>query len=1151
MSIRIDSAAASGLSLLLAESREAWMLVDETGAIVEWSPALEELTGLFATQVKGRALWTVQQQLSPFNLSPHHMDALRTQTLALLSGVASRADQAIHERRILRPDGEFRDLQFSLFRLPDGERQLLASIVRDVSQTKNLLQPEKGAAPFIQHLLESAFEALFLSRDGQIIAQNQSAAELFSYSQQQVQGSPLRNLLHPESRDDLERSLAEGNGALCEGLAIDSTGESFPCEFQSRRRSDGIVTTAIRDITARLKRQAELDEGRKLLDTLFKNISIGIMLWSADDELIHVNQAFTQITGYHADDIPAYEDWLNLAYPQEELRLEVKAYRQRDFGKGPTSREFEVRGKDGLPRQIAFRSTFLEDGRSIITLQDVSRLCATMNELLESHRWLREAQMAARIGHFVIKLDSGEWLRSESLNDLLGLDAKAPIDLEQARGLVFPDDWDLAAAQVEALLESGVGQLQLDLRVRRPLDGQERQLHLRFDLVNDTEQRETEALLRASDAQFRHLFKTMTQGVVYQDPNGNILSANHAAQRILGLSLDQLQGRSSMDPRWRAIREDGSDFPGSEHPSMLALKSGKRIENVVMGVFNPLRDGISWILVNAVPELQAGEDEPFRVYTTFEDITRRKQMESSLRRSEEKYRLLVEQSGDAIFLMRHGRLEFVNDRFVQLMELEQTGTSLADFQLGGLVPEPAERKRLEDWMEAVAAGRSDDETTTFSIQTPSGKSLHLEASLSRVPHAEGAALQGVLRDVSARWRLQEQLNQAQKMEAVGRLAGGVAHDFNNLLTVINGYCDMLESRIEDEAVRVSVAEIHTAGIKAARLTGQLLAFSRKQVVQPRVLSMKALIKDHTRMLSRLLGEDVEIELNLCKNPVHVLADPGQLDQVLLNLAVNARDAMPEGGKLTISLEVEQRTDEAGHQREWGRMVVSDTGCGMDAEVLGHLFEPFFTTKEQGRGTGLGLATIYGILTQAGGDITAESLPGEGSSFIVRLPLCEGELERQRKASDESASHGREHILLVEDDRAIRDVIAASRQLMGYSVLTAADGMDGLAVYAAADRKPDIVISDVIMPRMGGVAMVRELSQLAPQLPVLFVSGYTGSMEAPDGGEAWRRGFLQKPFSAKDLAATIRVMLDDPDKPKQKRAAHLKDERPDSQKAGAI
>jgi two-component system cell cycle sensor histidine kinase/response regulator CckA len=1141
------------------------MLVDETGAIVEWSPALEELTGLSGAQVKGQALWIIQQQLSPFNLSPHHMDVLRTQTLALLSGVASKADHAIHERRILRPDGEFRDLQFSLFRLPDGERQLLASIVRDVSHAKNLLRSDPSGAPFNQHLLESAFEALFLSRDGQIIAQNQSAADLFNYSLKQVQGSPLSNLLHPDSRDDLERSLSEGSGALYEGLAIDSSGESFPCEFQSRLRSDGIVSTSIRDITTRLRRQVELDEGRKLLDTLFKNIGIGIMLWSAEDQLIHVNQAFTQITGYNAEDIPAYEDWLKLAYPQDELRSEVKSYRRRDYGKGPTSREFEVRGKDGLPRQIAFRSTFLEDGRSIITLQDVSRLRNTMNELLESHRWLREAQLAARIGHFVIKLDSGECLRSESLNDLLGLEEGQHLDLAAVQDMVHAEDWALIIAQVEALLESGCGQLQLDLRARRPLDGLERQLHLRFDLVHDTaygrrllgivrddtEQRETEALLKASDAQFRHLFKTMTQGVVYQGPDGHILSANHAAQRILGLSLDQMQGRTSMDPRWRAIREDGSDFQGSEHPAMLALKSGKRIENVVMGVFNPLKDGISWILVNAVPEFKGGESEPFRVYATFEDITRRKQMEGSLRRSEEKYRLLVEQSGDAIFLMRHGRLEFVNDRFLQLMELEQTGTSLADFQLSSLVPEPIERKRLEDWLEAVAAGRSDDETLTFSITTPSGRKLHMEASLSRVPHAEGASLQGVLRDVSARRRLQEQLNQAQKMEAVGRLAGGVAHDFNNLLTVINGYCDMLESRIDDEAVRVPVAEIHKAGLKAARLTGQLLAFSRKQVIQPRVLSMKALIKDHTRMLTRLLGEDIEIELALCDDPVHVLADPGQMDQVLLNLAVNARDAMPDGGKLKISLEREALADEAGVVSEWGRMVVSDSGCGMDAEVLSHLFEPFFTTKEQGRGTGLGLATIYGILTQAGGEIFAESQPGQGSHFIVRLPVCKGESEPQITGADAGCSHGKEHILLVEDDRAIRDVIAASLQLMGYSVISAADGKEGLELYNAGERKPDIVVSDVIMPRMGGVAMVRELSLMNPDLPVLFVSGYTGSMEAPDGGEVWRRGFLQKPFSAKDLAAAIRTMLDHPAKPKQKRAAHPVDERPDSHEAGAV
>jgi signal transduction histidine kinase len=365
-----------------------------------------------------------------------------------------------------------------------------------------------------------------------------------------------------------------------------------------------------------------------------------------------------------------------------------------------------------------------------------------------------------------------------------------------------------------------------------------------------------------------------------------------------------------------------------------------------------------------------------------------------------------------------------------------------------------------------------------------------------------------------RHKLEEQYRHAQKMEAIGRLAGGIAHDLNNVLTAILGYSQLWLAKLPpDDPNRNDVVEIEKAGQRAASLTRRLLAFSRKQVLSPRVINLNAVVRDVERLLRRVIGEDVELVTTLEPSLWNVKADPAQVEQVIMNLAVNARDAMPRGGRLTIGT-----NNMAPDVTLW----VSDTGTGIAPEIKTHLFEPFFTTKGLGRGTGLGLSTVYGIVTQSGGRIAVQSEQGKGTTFRIYLPRVLERAEPLPQATPRPGpAEGRETILLVEDDDVIRALAASVLRAHGYTVLAAPDGIEGARAGAEHKGKIDLLITDLVMPRMDGRTLARELTARRPGLKVLLMSGY--SAEENPGDEA--AAALRKPFTPRELLARAREVLD--------------------------
>ena len=392
-------------------------------------------------------------------------------------------------------------------------------------------------------------------------------------------------------------------------------------------------------------------------------------------------------------------------------------------------------------------------------------------------------------------------------------------------------------------------------------------------------------------------------------------------------------------------------------------------------------------------------------------------------------------------------------------------------------------------------------------------------------------LELIAEDITDRRQLEEQLRQAQKMDAVGRLAGGVAHDFNNLLMVINGYTEVLLEQLEKASpMHHKVQSIQQAADRAATLTRQLLAFSRKQLLELKVIDVNTVIGDMERLLRPLIGENIELVTRLSTQTGHTRADAGQLEQVIMNLVVNAKDAMPEGGKLTVkSSDVTVRQNFSAHgfiqPGRYAVISVADTGHGMDTETQSRIFEPFFTTKEKGKGTGLGLSTVYGIVKQSSGYVFAESELGAGTTFYVYLPRVEESAEELSPAqSQQNDAGGCETVLLVEDEESVRELVRLTLASRGYQVLEAENGESGLRIAESFKEHIDILITDVVMPGMGGRELARKLLLLRPAISVLYLSGYTEDAVVTRGALGPRTAFLQKPFTLQNLAKKVREVL---------------------------
>ena len=494
-----------------------------------------------------------------------------------------------------------------------------------------------------------------------------------------------------------------------------------------------------------------------------------------------------------------------------------------------------------------------------------------------------------------------------------------------------------------------------------------------------------------------------------------------------------------------------------------------------------------------------------------------------LEHSERRFRDLVENLNDVVFSLDvEGRFQYVSPA------VQRYGFGAQELltQHFGTIVHPEDLDGVRRKLEAAAAGIA--EPYEFRIVDRAGATHHVRiSSRAMFDHGQCAGISGVILDVTGQRRAEEQLRAAQRLEAVGRLAGGVAHDFNNLLVAINGYAEFaMEAVRPGDPMRADLEEILKAGNRAAALTRQLLAFSRKQVLKPKVINLNDVVKGMEGMLRRLIGEDIDIQTVRGADLGRVLADPGQMEQVIMNLAVNARDAMPRGGKLSI-----ETTNATGDTcgAPGGPCVilsVTDTGCGMDEQTKAQIFEPFFTTKGPGEGTGLGLSTVHGIVNQSGGAITVDTWPGRGARFNVILPCVQASQKTVVRPVAARARRGTETILLVEDEHPVRDLAKRFLTAAGYHVLSASNGGEALLICENHKGPIDLLLTDVVMPMMGGRELWERLTQVRAGLRVVYMSGYSGTAIAHRGllGDGVR--LVEKPFGSQDLTRAVGQALEE-------------------------
>jgi PAS domain S-box-containing protein len=626
------------------------------------------------------------------------------------------------------------------------------------------------------------------------------------------------------------------------------------------------------------------------------------------------------------------------------------------------------------------------------------------------------------------------------------------------------------------------------------------------------------------EQRFRALVENSADAIVLVDAQGVVIYQSHSAERIIGYTADERRGRNALE----LVHPDDR--------AAVAQKLGEcraRAGEIVIAKFRGYRKDGQWLHLEGTAANRLDEPAVGAIVINYRDVTERERRGEALRISEERFRLVSRATHDAVW-----DLDLATGVVWWSDSVQVFGFAPAD---AGVDPawwaeriHPDERERVLASSQAAVDEGATSWSAEFRFRRADGTYAKVVDRASILRDADGRAIRmvGSMIDVTERRSLEEQLVQAQKMEAVGRLAGGIAHDFNNLLTAILGYGDLMLPKLHDPTLRAKMMEIRKAAERAATLTRQLLAFSRKQVLVPEVVAVGGLIEEMSKMLRRLIGEDIELVTILPHSPAAVRADPGQLEQVLMNLAVNARDAMPRGGKLTIHVAVVQPDDafRKDHPDVPGdRQVlisVTDTGMGIDPEVRKHIFEPFFTTKELGRGTGLGLATVYGIVKQSGGHVEVETTPGQGTTFRIFLPAVEAPGPAPAPSLG-AVVGGSETVLLVEDESALRSLGQEILRDQGYKVIAAGSGAEALALARAHKGPIDLLVTDVVMPGMDGRELADRLGPIHPETRCLYMSGYTDDAVVRRGVREQGMPFLQKPFSIDALALKVREVLDQP------------------------
>ncbi len=631
------------------------------------------------------------------------------------------------------------------------------------------------------------------------------------------------------------------------------------------------------------------------------------------------------------------------------------------------------------------------------------------------------------------------------------------------------------------------------------------------------------------------IFEVMADGVAIHDPTGAIIQCNPAAERILGLTSDEILGRVARDPMWRLIDTNHRPLPPDLIPSEITRRTGRPVRGMILGV--QVSSGAPrWLSVNTEPICATDQLNPY-VVASFTDVTEQRETEARLLASQHFFDAVSRATPNCfyIFDLRTGSADYTNRSLMQDLGYgPDAHTTLAGFvQILHPDDRPGVAQLHSRWN---SVGDGEVLEAEWRVRHADGTYrwfLSRETPFERDAAGKVIRCVGTIQDITARRDLEERLRHNQKMEAVGRLAGGVAHDFNNFLTVMNGHASLLASRLPPGRDRDAAIQILDAGQRAAAVTSQLLTLGRRSMAAPSVIDLGRMLAGSRQLIAGMLGENIELTID-APSGCDIRIDETNLNQIIMNLVVNARDAMPEGGRLHIRA---FRRSGCSPAHAPGPLqpgplcdgtcvcvTLSDTGHGMPADVLQRAFEPFFTTKGLGKGTGLGLSLVDSLVRQAGGSVHATSEVGGGTTFTLRFPLVAQDPLPADVLDTCAGQRTRAHILLVEDDASVRELIRSMLAAAGHRVLVAAGGAEALELLDRAAEPVDLILADISMPGMGGREVAAEATRRRPDLKVVFMSGYTDDPIIRDGVSSSNLCFLQKPFLTEALLQKIAEAL---------------------------
>lgn len=1069
----------------------------------------------------------------------------------------SESDNYSLNKRFLKKDGTFISTTISVkcLRNQDGSIKYCLGMMEDIT-VRELAEETQRAS-------DIRYRALFdYSPDGIIIADpagiyldvNRALCRMLGYRPDEMIGLTAADIVVSDQTPriaDALKTIRSDSEYKQEWQFRRRDGSQFPAEVIATFIPDGNILAVVRDISERRSAQDSLRASEERYRHLFE--SNPYPMWVYDIDTLHflaVNDAAIRFYGYSEaefrpmtikdirtpDDIP---ELLERLVDLDKHLDDTSIWRHRK--KAGATVEMEVRS-----HEIVF------DGlRSRLILAiDVTERKRTETALRENEIKFRTVAETATDG--IITIDqqseilflnpSGERLFGYSEEELIGRSLTMLIPERFRKAHLYGLEKFLRtgqrnmswhAVQLPGLHKDG-HEIPLELSMARfDKDGQPYITSIVRDISDrkqaEEQQRQLVAEIEAHRQRINNIVANVP-GVVFEHWVGTNLDdkmtdfVSEHVRTMLGYAPEQWLAAPDFwlsiihpDDREQIARSSAEDFAASR----------------------PSRREFRWITsdgralwvesTSTVVNNEAGEPVGLRGVAI--DVSDRKRAELELAESEERYRDLFENARDIIY---------IHDLQGNYLSVNGAGEAITGYNrsesLRLNITDTVAPEYLEKAQEMVRRKIAGEELTAYDVEVVAkdGHRVALEVN-TRLIRANGqpVAIQGIARDITERKQLEDQLRQSQKMEAIGQLAGGIAHDFNNLLTVISGYSDLTLRRLSQvDPLRQMQEEISKAADRASGLTRQLLAFSRKQVLQPKVLDLNVVVADLEKMLQRLIGEDVALRTKLEAGLGHVLADPGQIEQVLMNLAVNARDAMPSGGKLTIEtsnvdLHAEYATGDVSIPAgEYIVLSVTDNGCGMDASTRKHIFEPFFTTKPLGEGTGLGLSTAFGIVKQSSGHIELKTEPDAGSTFRIYLPRLEnGAQEFRALEAEVPKDPGSEIILLIEDDGMVRGLAVAALEMEGYVVI-AADG--GPAAIAACERHQGpihLLVTDMVMPEMNGREAADRVAQMRPGIKVLFMSGYSDNKAFRHDISADEVNFIQKPFSPIALCNKVREILD--------------------------